>query len=494
MTPITSAFRLEYALSPEVTSHISCVQTLVKARGKKSNKVFRLPKWLLSFTSTSPEACLDFRLKSGALVPTDNAISLFSSLDFQFFANAFGYTFLPERLSNDDYTLKAPVIRSLAVAPRSAYLSLLALAKRPQVPGAANDKHALNDRRRCHYGFIQIASADDFQGVGRFDDGHLSAIRGRVDSSAGRDRRSVVAAGSVQPFLKQRLAGPGVAAGEDAAVLHIVQPVPVKQRRRHLGNSFQLGPGHVRRGRVLFATQAHRQRAGLHKIPFHELGHSFEHFYPVGAVKGSDFIVGTEQQGPTQRHVARAFRSFPVREQQTFGQLISADFPILVGVVFGQQFIERRRQVDVLPLTENPCAGEKEEAVGRYGCRANLIRQSGNPPALVSGLQVMGREPARVQNTDQIVRTFAPDQGCGPSAVELRLGRFPKRLAVFAADGQQMRLLIQMHVHDEPVVGENGRSPAAKTHKGLGDRQRLLPEDRALEIIRQQTIRTEIHE
>src|SRR6266545_2175071 len=226
LTPITSAFRLEYALSPEVTSHISCVQTLVKARGKKSNKVFRLPKWLLSFTSTSPEACLDFRLKSGALVPTDNAISLFSSLDFQFFANAFGYTFLPARLSNDDYTLKTLWNRSSAVATRTACLGLLAPAKRPQVPGAADDEHPLNDRRRCHYGFIQIASASDFQGVDRFDNGHLSAIRGRIDSSSGCDRRSVVAAGSVEPFLKQRLASLGIAACEDAAVLHIVQPVP----------------------------------------------------------------------------------------------------------------------------------------------------------------------------------------------------------------------------------------------------------------------------
>src|SRR5256886_14810888 len=55
-------------------SHISCVQTLVKASGKKSSKVFFLPKLLLSFTSTRPDACLDLRVKSGAFVPTGNAI------------------------------------------------------------------------------------------------------------------------------------------------------------------------------------------------------------------------------------------------------------------------------------------------------------------------------------------------------------------------------------------------------------------------------------
>src|SRR5438552_11105757 len=65
-------------------SHISWVQTLVNASGKKSSKVFFLPKLLLSFTSTSPEACLDFRLKSGALVPTDNGIGFVFGLNFQF--------------------------------------------------------------------------------------------------------------------------------------------------------------------------------------------------------------------------------------------------------------------------------------------------------------------------------------------------------------------------------------------------------------------------
>src|SRR5216110_1431894 len=62
-------------------SHISCVQTLVKASGKKSSNVFFLPKLLLSFTSTRPEACLDLREKSGALVPTDNGIRVFTILD-----------------------------------------------------------------------------------------------------------------------------------------------------------------------------------------------------------------------------------------------------------------------------------------------------------------------------------------------------------------------------------------------------------------------------
>src|ERR1051326_7059993 len=59
-------------------SHISCVQTLVKARGKNSSRVFFLPRLLLSFTSTRPEGCLDLRLKSGALDPTGNGICLFS--------------------------------------------------------------------------------------------------------------------------------------------------------------------------------------------------------------------------------------------------------------------------------------------------------------------------------------------------------------------------------------------------------------------------------
>src|SRR2546429_4600351 len=64
-------------------SHISCVQTLVKGSGKKSSNVFFLPKLLLSFTSTRPEACLDLRVKSGALVPTDNGIRVFTILDFR---------------------------------------------------------------------------------------------------------------------------------------------------------------------------------------------------------------------------------------------------------------------------------------------------------------------------------------------------------------------------------------------------------------------------
>ena len=57
-----------------MTSHISVVQTPVKASGKKSTTVFFLPKLLLSFTSTMPDACLDLRVKSGALVPTAIAI------------------------------------------------------------------------------------------------------------------------------------------------------------------------------------------------------------------------------------------------------------------------------------------------------------------------------------------------------------------------------------------------------------------------------------
>src|SRR5437667_6783623 len=69
---------------PWVMSHISCVQTLVNASGKNRSNVFFFPKLLLSFTSTRPEACLDLRLKSGALVPTGNGIGFISILNFRF--------------------------------------------------------------------------------------------------------------------------------------------------------------------------------------------------------------------------------------------------------------------------------------------------------------------------------------------------------------------------------------------------------------------------
>src|SRR6266511_4546346 len=67
---------------PLVMSHISWVQTLVNANGKNRSNVFLFPKLLLSFTSTRPEACLDFRLKSGALVPTDRAIDFIIGFEF----------------------------------------------------------------------------------------------------------------------------------------------------------------------------------------------------------------------------------------------------------------------------------------------------------------------------------------------------------------------------------------------------------------------------
>src|SRR6516165_6485228 len=57
-------------LRPLETSHSSAVQTLVNASGKNSSTVFFLPKLSLSFTSTTPDAVLDLREKSGALVPT----------------------------------------------------------------------------------------------------------------------------------------------------------------------------------------------------------------------------------------------------------------------------------------------------------------------------------------------------------------------------------------------------------------------------------------
>src|ERR1700677_383457 len=54
---------------PPETSHISCVQTPVKARGKKSNTVGLLPKLSLSLMSTRPVSVLVLRVKSGADVP-----------------------------------------------------------------------------------------------------------------------------------------------------------------------------------------------------------------------------------------------------------------------------------------------------------------------------------------------------------------------------------------------------------------------------------------
>src|SRR5271156_4349041 len=54
---------------PPETSHISVVQTPVKASGKKSRTVFRLPKLSLSLTSSRPLAVLVLRVKSGAVVP-----------------------------------------------------------------------------------------------------------------------------------------------------------------------------------------------------------------------------------------------------------------------------------------------------------------------------------------------------------------------------------------------------------------------------------------
>src|SRR6185503_12780244 len=67
---------------PCVMSHISCVQTLVNASGKNRSSVFFFPKLPLSFTSTRPLACLDLRLKSGALVPTDSAIGFVFDCEF----------------------------------------------------------------------------------------------------------------------------------------------------------------------------------------------------------------------------------------------------------------------------------------------------------------------------------------------------------------------------------------------------------------------------
>src|SRR5204863_8289566 len=79
LTAITSAFSPEKLLKPAVTSHISVVQTPVKASGKNSSTVFFLPKLLLSFTSAST-GDLDFKVKSGAFEPTDIGIMLFFSL------------------------------------------------------------------------------------------------------------------------------------------------------------------------------------------------------------------------------------------------------------------------------------------------------------------------------------------------------------------------------------------------------------------------------
>src|SRR5206468_6386786 len=83
------------------------VQTLVNANGKNSSNVFFFPKLLLSFTSTRPEACLDLRLKSGALVPTGNGIGFVFSFEFSIFLNAPGYTFSTGNVSHGDYAATA---------------------------------------------------------------------------------------------------------------------------------------------------------------------------------------------------------------------------------------------------------------------------------------------------------------------------------------------------------------------------------------------------
>src|SRR5665213_1549115 len=60
-------------------SHISLVQTPVKAAGKKRSTVFFLPKLSLNFTSTSPVAVFDLSVKSGAFDPTLMAIDFYLS-------------------------------------------------------------------------------------------------------------------------------------------------------------------------------------------------------------------------------------------------------------------------------------------------------------------------------------------------------------------------------------------------------------------------------
>src|ERR1035437_2945385 len=77
LTAMTSAPRPAYASRAAVRSHISLVQTLVNASGKNSSTVFFLPKLLLSFTSTRPDACLDLRVKSGAFDPVGIGIIVF---------------------------------------------------------------------------------------------------------------------------------------------------------------------------------------------------------------------------------------------------------------------------------------------------------------------------------------------------------------------------------------------------------------------------------
>src|ERR1041385_3113000 len=78
-------------------SHISLVQTPVNAAGKKSTTVFFVPKLLLSLTSTSPEACLDLRVKSGAFVPTAIAIVVRFLFVFGYWVNDLPATELPNR-------------------------------------------------------------------------------------------------------------------------------------------------------------------------------------------------------------------------------------------------------------------------------------------------------------------------------------------------------------------------------------------------------------
>jgi len=59
---------------PCVMSHISSVQTLVKRQRKEQEQRVLFSEIAAELHVQRPEACLDLRVKSGALVPTDSAI------------------------------------------------------------------------------------------------------------------------------------------------------------------------------------------------------------------------------------------------------------------------------------------------------------------------------------------------------------------------------------------------------------------------------------
>src|SRR5205814_4538265 len=65
------------AARSELIPHISVVQVLVNAIGKKASKVFCLPKFSLNVICFGPSEVLVGRVKSGAFVPTASGMTEF---------------------------------------------------------------------------------------------------------------------------------------------------------------------------------------------------------------------------------------------------------------------------------------------------------------------------------------------------------------------------------------------------------------------------------